>query len=229
MNQQKLLIFDKIFSMRTLVICIFLSSFGFAQKQQPFEGHIGYHIEMVDTLYQQFFHERDMHLFTNDTLVRVENITDQFGLQVSIRHLILNKSYLLLETPMGNFAIKTRQDTIAEKPSSYSFKKKCGSKKINGMKAKKLIVSHPDFTEPMTFYYFKKLPAHYLEGFDKFPGLLAEYYIPTADGTLKFTLNHYEAMHLNHDLFGIPSDYEKVTMDEFIERMTGGPKEEEQK
>lgn len=212
--------------MRVLIICLFLSSLSFAQKHKPFEGHIGYHIEMVDSLYKQFFHERDMHLFTNDTLVRVENITDQFGLQVSIRHLILNKSYLLIETPKGNFAIKTKQDTITEKPSLYTFKKKCGSKKIHGMKAKKLIVDHPDFTEHMTFYYFKKMPANYLEGFDNFPGLLAEYYIPTADGTLKFSLNHYEEMHLNKDLFGIPSDYKKVTMDEFIEEMMGSSEDE---
>lgn len=215
--------------MRTVIICLFLSSFSFGQKIKPFEGHIGYHIEMVDTMYKQFFHERDMHLFTNDTLVRVENITDQFGLQVSIRHLVLNKSYLLLETPMGNFAIKTKQDTIPEKPSSYTFKKKCGSKKVNGIKAKKLIVSHPDFSEEMTFYYFKNVSANYLEGFSQFPGLLAEYYIPTADGTLKFTINHFEERKLNHDLFGIPSDFEKVTMDEFIEKMTGGPSNEEPK
>ena len=74
----------------------------------------------------------------------------------------------------------------------------------------------------MTFYYIKRISPKYLDGFEFFPGLLAEYYIPTPDGILKFTLNHLEEKSLNRDLFGIPSDFEKVTMDEFINQMTGG-------
>lgn len=208
--------------MKLLILFLFISSISFSQKQTPFTGRLVYSVATTDSTMMQLFEERKMTVYTNDTLVRIENFTDQLGQQVAIRHLTLNKSYLLLNTAKGKFAIQTKfaQDSI--KPSKYSYVKKFGKKEIAGKKAKKLIVTNKDFKEPMTFYYFKKIPSKYLDGFESFPGLLAEYYIPSEDGILKYTLQSIESDPTNLDLYGIPSDYQKVTMTEFIDIMTSG-------
>lgn len=205
--------------MRILIIFLFISSALFGQ-QNGFSGRLIYSIETTDTALTQLFHERQMIIYTNDTLVRVENTTDQLGKQVAIRHLTLQKSYLLLHTVNGNFAIQTKFEKDSVSESKYSFTKKCGKKKIGGLKAKKVIVKHPGFKDPMTFYYLKNTPAKYLVGFEDFPGLLVEYYIPSEDGILKYTLKSMEADPTNLDLYGIPSDYQKVSMTEFIDIMT---------
>lgn len=206
--------------MRLLIIFLFITSVTFGQKQTGFTGRLVYSVETTDSAMMELFHERKMIIYTNDTLVRVENMTDQLGQQVAIRHLSLQKSYLLLKTAEGNFAIQTKFDQDSIKPSKYTYTKKWGKKKIAGIKAKKLIVNHKDFKEPLTFYYLKKTPSKYLDGFNNFPGLLVEYYIPTEDGILKYTLTSMESDPTNLDLYGIPSDYQKVTMSEFIDIMT---------
>ena len=213
--------------MRLIAIFLFISSISFAQKQKGFSGRLVCSIETTDTSMTQLFHERKMVMYTNDTLVRIENVTDQLGPQVAIRHLTLHKSYLLLNTAKGNFAIQTKFEEDSLKPSKYTYTKKWGKKKIGGVKAKKLIVENKDFKEPLTFYYLKKVPSKYLDGFENFPGLLVEYYIPSEDGILKYSLVSIENDPTNHDLYGIPSDYEKVTMTEFVDIMIGANEETE--
>ena len=211
--------------MRLIIFFILLSSFAFSQKQKPFTGRLVYTVSITDTAFTSIFPEKKMTLYTNDTLVRVENMTEQFGLQVAIRHLELNKSYLLLNTYKGKFAIQTKFETDEVKESKFTFKKKFGSKKIAGLKAKKLEVTHEGFENPLTFYYFKKLKSSYLDGFENFPGLLAEYYIPTPDGVFKYTLVSLENDPTNQDLYGIPTDFEKISMDDFVDLMTSGSEE----
>lgn len=206
--------------MRLLIVFLILTTALFSQKQTGFSGRMVYSIETTDTAMTQLFHARTMTIYTNDTLVRVENITDQLGRQVAIRHLTLQKSYLLLQTANGNFAIQTKFENDSVRESKYIFTKKWGKKKIGGVKAKKVLVEHPGFEEPKTFYYLKKTPSKYIDGFENFPGLLVEYYIPTEDGVLKYTLKSMESDPTNLDLYGIPSDYQKVSMTEFIDIMT---------
>jgi len=205
--------------MRILFLFVLVSFQLSAQKQVPFTGRLVYSITMTDTALVALFPENEMKIYTNDTLVRVENATSQLGLQVAIRHLQLHKSYLLLSTYKGNFAIQTKfEDSVSV--AKFTYKKKMGGKKINGLKAKKVLVSHANFKEPMAFFYHKKISAKYLEGFENFPGLLVEYYVPTPDGLLKYELKSLERDATNHDLYGIPSDYQKITISEFVDLMT---------
>lgn len=209
----------KIYRMRISLLFILVSFQLSAQKHESFSGRLVYSITMTDTAMVELFPENEMKVYTNDTLVRVENTTSQLGLQVAIRHLHLNKSYLLLSTYKGNFAIQTKfEDSVSV--AKYTFKKKLGGKKINGLKAKKVLVTHSKFEEPILFFYHKKISAKYLEGFENFPGLLLEYYVPTPDGLLKYELKSLEKDGTNLDLYGIPSDYQKITMNEFVDLMT---------
>jgi len=69
----------------------------------------------------------DVTLYTNDTVVRLETETQQFGVQVYIRNMVLNKAYLLLELDGNKYAIQTdlskKTDTIKK---TYTVKKKNG-------------------------------------------------------------------------------------------------------
>lgn len=206
----------------SLLASVLCSVSTFAQKNKAFAGRLVYSIEITDTSLTSLFPKKEMRIYTNDTLIRTENVTDQLGLQVAIRHLQLNKSYLLLHTEKGNFAIQTKFETDLEKTSRFTFKKKCGTKVVGGVKSKKVQVFNENFKEDVFFYYTKNCSAKLLDGFENFPGLLTEYYVPMADGILKYTLISMEEDPTNFDLYGIPSDYKRVTMDEFIELMTGG-------
>tara|TARA_B110000285_G_scaffold109866_1_gene124777 strand:+ start:4180 stop:4875 length:696 start_codon:yes stop_codon:yes gene_type:complete len=203
-----------------LIISVFDSS---AQKnQEPFIGLLEYKISARDTSLKDMLPSYPMVIYSNDTIIRKSNFTDQLGIQVVIQHMIMNKSYLLLEAAQKKYAIqtdlsKTESDTI---PSKYTFKKKCLTKKILGMKAKRIMVSHPDFEEPIEFLYLKNIANKYNPVFKEMPGLPVKYSVYTPDGILDYQLVKITEYTPDRDLFGIPSDYVRVSFDEFLEIVT---------
>ncbi|MGY8925787.1 MAG: hypothetical protein ACKVJC_00685, partial [Flavobacteriales bacterium] len=87
-----------------IILAIFLFIFNSpveAQKNQSFIGMFEYEISARDTSQQEMLSTFPMLVYTNDTITRTENFTNQLGVQVSIHHMVLNKSYLLLETAQG--------------------------------------------------------------------------------------------------------------------------------
>jgi hypothetical protein len=206
----------------SLLISLLLTVVLSAQKPteyEQFSGKLIYSISITDTSLQRMIPSRQMVIYTNDTLIRIENETDQLGKQVIIKHLILNKSYLLLSTPMNNYAIQTDHNDGKEIKYPYSFKFKKGKRKILGMKAKWLMVSHENFSEPIEFLYLPHLSPKYINTLENFPGLPVLYYISSVDGTYEYRLISIEKSAPNHDLFGIPSDYKRVTFDNFLNEM----------
>jgi hypothetical protein len=225
---RNLLTFDKKNSSMRIFTFLFvvLSFSASAQKKKPFSGKFIYSIQAVDTALRTLLPDKQMVIYTNDTLLRIENDTDQFGKQIVIKHLHLNKSYLLLQTPSANYAIQT--DHAAPSPRQvqapkYSFQKKRFQRKTTrfGYSEKMLRVTHEKFKEELPFYYLPQFSVGYLNAFENFPGLLTNYYIATPDGLLSFTLIAMEEMVPSRNLFGIPSDYKKVTFDEFTKEMFG--------
>lgn len=217
----------KDFSMRVLLLSILLLTSLTVVGQKPKQAFLGvleYKISIRDTSLRAMIPDNHMIFYSNDTISRMENFTDALGKQVRIRHMQLNKSYLLLETGAGKFAIKSdldnKQDTTGGN-GRYTFKKKLGKKKILGLKAKRMIVSHPAFEEPIEFLYLHKYDNKYLNNFSAIPGIVVKYSVVTPDGTLDYELTRFTQYTPDRDLFGIPSDYEKVTIDEFMERVTG--------
>jgi hypothetical protein len=205
---------------RISFLFLLLSFSSFGQKQVPFTGKLTYKVEFADTNFRELIPPSTMVVYSNDTLIRIENETDQLGKQVLIKHLHLNKSYLLLDTPLGKFAIQTDYagDTL---PSKYTFEKKRGKKKIAGIKARKLLVSHPDMKTKREFLYTRKYSSVYLNNFKDFPGLPLHYYIINVDGVYEYTLQSMEIMLPEKDLFGIPSDYRRISYSDFVDLMTG--------
>lgn len=207
---------------RILLLFLFISSSVFAQKQKPFTGKLVYTIEFADTNFRELIPSSKMVVYTNDTLIRIENQTDQIGKQVLIKHLTLNKSYLLLETPIGNFAIQTdhSNDTI---PSRYTFEKKLFKRKIAGVRANRLLVNHPEMKQEREYLYLKTYSPKYLNNFNHFPGLPLHYFIINVDGVYEYKLESMEVMPPSKDLFGIPSDFKKISYNEFINLMIQHP------
>ena len=201
---------------------LFLCFTSFAQKTTPFVGMIEFRIEAHDSTLVDFLPNHPMIIYTNDTITRTENYTDQLGKQVEIYHMELNKSYILLDTPRGKFAIQNdlneqKKDTV---PSEYTFKKKWFKKKILGRKANRVMVNHPSFKEPIEFLYFKNISNKYNAIFDEIPGLLVRYSIVTIDGVLDYEMVRFNEYTPAHDLFGIPADFKRISFSDFVEIMT---------
>jgi hypothetical protein len=198
-----------------------------AQKnKKPFTGSLTYRITVCDTSLSKVIPERYMNVYTNDTLTRIENETDRLGKQVVIKHLYLNKSYLLLNTPMGKYAIQTNHNTSKKDSiTSFTFKKRCGRNSFCNIKANKALVTHKGFPKPLIFYYIKTYDPKYLNAFENFPGLPVLYYIPTDEALIKYELISIKHDVPEYDLFGIPSDFKRTSFDEFIEELIQQQKE----
>ena len=219
------------FSILRSILAIFLSLIALennlnAQKRNRFTGMLEYKVSLRDSLMKDLISDNTMVIYTNDTIVRVENQTDQLGKQVVIRHMEKNKSYLLLDTQIGKFAIQTdhsiRDTVIVE--SKYDFKNKLCRTKILGKKANCVVASHPSFEEPIEFLYFKDISNKYNNIFESINGLPVKYSIPSADGILDYELVRINEFLPERDMFGIPSDYERLSFDDFLDKMLA-PKE----
>lgn len=209
------------FSAFVLLITFLLSQNGLAQKHKPFVGMLEYKISARDTSMQTIMPNNSMLIYTNDTIVRTENFTSQLGKQVVIRHIEKNKSYLLLETQLGKFAIQTDHsisDTVVRE-RKYTFKKKMFKRKILGRKANRMIVSHPEFEQSIEFWYLKKYSHKYTDIFEEIPGIPVKYSIPTADGILDYELVKISEYTPDNDLFGISVEYERISFDDFLDKM----------
>lgn len=191
-----------------------------ANAQKPFSGKMVYTVTIADTSLRSMFPPSTMTIYTNDTVLRIETRTDQLGKQTLIHHLQKNKGYLLIETADAKYAIQIPEKVATEE--KYSFKKAKGKSTVCGLPSKKLavkVVNYPDFLE---YAYHKDIAAKYLPGFEHFPGLLTDYFVLTTDGLYHHQLIEISAESISRDLFGIPSDYQKISMSDFVDLMTGG-------
>lgn len=199
----------------TLLGALLLAAVTYAQ-QKPFYGELIYRasISYADT--NLVIKEWNVRVFTNDTIVRVETETGQFGTQVYIRHMELGKAYLLLDLEGEKYAIQTtltkKTDTI---PANYTVTKKRGCKKIAGVKCRRYLVKDKD-ADGFYCYFAKKINHKYLEVYPEVPGLAADYFLPSQEGLIHYQLVEIKPEPVNRDLFGIPSDYKRVSFEEFL-------------
>lgn len=202
-----------------ITIAVVNSSIG----QKPFTGMLEYSITARDTNFRQLYPENKMIIYTNDTIVRQVNFTQHLGEQVTIRHMKKNKSYLLLNTDYGKFAIQSDLNKLAgdsiPKPSKYHFQKKGGSKKYLGMKLKRYMVTHEETQEQYEFWYNKKMEGKYNSAFEELPGFPVIYTVVTPDVVLDYKLTKISPYTPDRDLFGIPSDYERISFDDFLDKI----------
>lgn len=204
------------------------------KNKTPFIGAAIYKISPRDTSLRDMIPESQFILISNDTIVRTESATDQLGLQITLRHIKKNKSILLLNTEIGNFAIQTdlnKTDSTSNKSknaeSRFTFKKKIKKRKICGKKANVMEVSHPTFEEPIEFLYFKDYSNKYTNFFPELPGLPVRFSVVSIDGILDYELIDFKEFTPEYDLFGVPEGYEASTFDEFIAKWLAKPNSEE--
>ncbi len=212
-------------NLKSFFLILFLftcTNISFSQNYTPFEGKLVYKVELSDSISKKPIETKFVTLFTDDKMVRIESETNQLGSQILIKHLILNKYYILLEVNNQKYAIQhlMESDSAAQNsPSKYTFTKKFGSKRFDGKKAKKISVNAKHFAKPIDMYYFKNLNPKYLDAIKGIPGLPADYYLQTEDGVYHYTLIQYSEEKQPADLYGIPSTYKKLSFDEFMEIM----------
>jgi hypothetical protein len=210
--------------MKTILL-ILLSFSYFAQTYEPFQGKLVYSIEMADTSLHKFIPIKTMVIYTNDTIVRIENETSQLGKQVVIKHTTLNKSILLVQNGNEKYAIQTDLNKQIEKVNKDSlnpkldYKKKLGKRKILNLKANRIELTMKGKKQKIEILYLKKYSPKYIDAYNEIPGLPVRYYINTDDGVAVYTLVYIENVKLNRDLFGVPVDYKKVSFDQFMDEV----------
>jgi len=202
-----------------LLICIFS-----VNAQQPVSGVFHYKatISLPDT--NVVLKSWNVKLYTNDTIVRVETETGQFGVQVYIRHMSLGKAYLLLDVNGEKYAIQNELGKPAEKDTAapdYRIKRKFGSEKIAGIKCRKYYIIDKGQPEGYYCWFAKKISNKYLEVYPEVPGLAVDYYLPSQEGLIHYELVSFTPQPLSRDLFGIPSDYKRISFDEFVRLFSG--------
>ena len=196
---------------------LFLSLVTLSQKTRVFNGELLYEIERVspkDSL------PGKMLIYAKDSLQRIVNFSSVIGKQEMIKHLRLNRSYVLVTTTKGDFAIKTDHNLNKDTLEAYTFKKKFGKKRIAGIKAKRASVTIRGVENKFTFYYYPKIDAKYGASYHKLPGLALEYYAATENGLFKYTLISLQNSQPPLGLFMIPDNYKKVSLEEFMKEVS---------
>lgn len=195
-----------------LLAIIFSFQYVFSQKNDVFSGELTYEIERVD---KKDTNRTFMIIYAKDSLLKVVNFNSNSGKQQLIKHLRLNRSYILLETPKQNFAVRTNEHLVIDSIENYTFKKQMGMCKIAGIPVKKLLVHHKEISEAVTFYYTKSISAKYANVYKNLPGLPLLFYIPTKDGLFKYTLKELKNNNPPLELFMIPKEFKIVSFEDF--------------
>lgn len=215
--------------MKDFVFIFLLILFSFrvsAQKNNTFSGELTYDIERVD---KKDSIRSVMVIFAKDSLLKVVNFTSNSERQELIKHLRLNKSFLLIKTIQQNFAIRTNEHLISDNKENYTFRKRRGKKIIAGISVKKVIVKHTEISDKLTFYYAENIPAKYANIYKNLPGLPILFYVPTEDGLFKYVLRELKNTDPPLDLFIVPKNYKIVSFEEFTDQFSKLQNENEEK
>jgi hypothetical protein len=203
-----------------LIISIcFLTHFAFNQQYKPFEGILTYSVEQVDSTLKKAQFISLVHIYTNDTLVRTDSESASLGKQTLLRHLGLQKQYVLLEFNSKKYAIQEfiPKDTSASK---YIFELTKKKKKIAGVKSQQVVVKSKNYPFPLKCYFTNEYNPIYLDILKGIPGLPTLYYVATENGLLRYTLRKMEPLELPSTTFLFSKDYERISFSEFIEKIS---------
>jgi len=153
-------------------------------------------------------------VYAKDSMLRIDSYTP-IGKQIFIKHIPKNKAYILMDIGVKKVAIQTVPDTLEN--NRYQFKNMLGKDKIAGRKAKKIKVTDTQHDTTIVMNYFSEIPEKYSTAIDGMPGLPAKYALFANGVWISYRLTKIEERTIDIDLFGIPSDHEIITLDEFIE------------
>jgi hypothetical protein len=185
------------------------------QDANHFSGTLTYRIERVDVKDSV---QAKMIIFARDSLIKIVNFSSDFGKQETIKHLIYQKKYVLIEVDNEKFAVQIKDSSNDETAKTYAFHPTKGHSKIAGLKGKKLEVKFTLVQDDLTFIYTPKIAAKYLGAFPDAPGLLLQYYVVNDHGLYKYTLESIDEKNPPLSLFMIPADYQKISLKTFMEK-----------
>lgn len=154
-------------------------------------------------------------VYAKDSMLRIDSFTP-IGKQIYIKHIPKNKAYILMDIGIKKIAIQTIQDTT-KKGERYIFKNTMGKETFGGRKANNIKVTDVVYDTTMTMNYIKEIPGKYSTAIEGMPGLPVNYSLNVSGMWVTYKLKSIEERSIDIDLFGIPSDYEIITLDEFIE------------
>jgi hypothetical protein len=198
-----------------LLVFAFQIAFHFIHAQQaPFSGELVYKVQRVDKIDSTF---SKVLIYAKDSLIKVVSFSSQQGRQELIKHLRLQKSYLLVEINGQKLAIRTNEHLTQDTVTRYTLEKTRGTKKISGLRCHKLKWKHPSLKEPLTVYYHKKIDSKYANVYEDFPGLPVLYFIPTEDGLYRYQLIEIKRTETPLSIFLIPKEYKRISFDELNE------------
>jgi hypothetical protein len=209
-----------------IILLLLVYSIGcvHGQKNKSFSGELIYHIEKVDANPNELLSSEDeeekMIIYARDSLLKIVNFNSANGIQECLKHLIHNKSILLLEIDGQGYAVRIESDLNKASDSLYSFKKKCGfSRNFKGLKSKKILMKHPMLSNDLICLYSSEISAKYASVFSQLPGLPILYYLVSEKGLLNYTLESYKKYVPPLSVFMIPEGYQILSMEEFLNGM----------
>jgi len=154
-------------------------------------------------------------VYLMDSMMRIDSYTS-IGKQLYIKHIPKNKAYILMTLGDKKVAVQTIPDT-ASVLKKYSFKPKMGSDIIANQKAKRVMVTHNEQDTTFMVNYLPNISSKYSNALNGLPGFPIKYSIYSSGIWFTHELISLEQRPVNRDNFGIPSDYEIITLDQFME------------
>ena len=156
-------------------------------------------------------------VYLMDSMMRIDSYTS-IGKQLYIKHIPKNKAYILMTLGDKKVAVQTIPDT-ASVLKKYSFKPKMGSDIIANQKAKRVMVTHNEQDTTFMVNYLPNISSKYSNALNGLPGFPIKYSIYSSGIWFTHELISLEQRPVNRDNFGIPSDHEIITLDEFMEML----------
>ena len=192
-----------------------------SQKTKSFSGELIYHIEKIEAnpneLVLSEVEEEKMIIYAKDSLLKIVNFNSENGIQECLKHLIQDKSILLLEIDGQGYAIRIGPELNAESDSLYTFKKKCGfARKYKGLKSKRILMKHPMLSYDLNCLYSTEISAKYATAFNQMPGLPVQYYLVSDKGLMHYSLESYKRYDPPLSVFMIPEGYQILSMEQFL-------------
>lgn len=196
-----------------------LFSFSSCSQEYSFEGKLTYITD--DPVQQQITSDSAEYInyYVKQEKVRVETKT-QMGKQIYIKDFKKNTAVLLLDFNGKKMALlqDLKKDTLQK---NYSVKKNCKSTKVGEFKAKCLSISGEHLKEPVQVYYSKSYPGYMIDVYDKqIPGLPLQYDLIVQGDQVNYELVRLDEREIAAEMFSIPEEYEQLTMEEFLERLS---------
>lgn len=200
------------------MILVILISCGVQKKSEtPFEGKLIYSVSSIENNPNDADSINYQIVYAKDSLLRIESFTP-IGKQVYIKHIPKERAYILMDLFSRKVAIQTITDTI-DRSDKYTFKSKMGSKTFAGQKAKNIAVTFKEMDTTIIMNYIENVSPKYSEAIEGIPGLLVKYSVYSNGLWISYELIDFEERAISKDKFGIPSDHEIITLDEFLKIM----------